>query len=52
MRIEVSPVSLDEVLPLRDLYRRKMNGQIVHDSFPGRGFGNLFLLRADGRVAG
>ena len=43
---------LEEVLHLRELYRREMNCQIVHDSLPGRGFGNLFLIRADGRVAG
>ena len=29
-----------------------MNCQIVHDSLPERGFGNLFLLRLDGRTAG
>jgi len=52
MIIEVSLVPLDDVLPLRELYRREMNCQIVHDSLPGRGFGNLFLNRADGRVAG
>ena len=52
MTIEVSPVPLEEILPLRDLYRQEMNCQIVHDSLPGRGFGNLFLLRVDGRVAG
>ena len=52
MTIEVTPVPLEEVLPLRQLYRHEMNCQIVHDSLPGRGFGNLFLLRVDGRVAG
>jgi GNAT superfamily N-acetyltransferase len=52
VQIDVSSVSLDEVLPLRELYRREMNCQIVHDSLPGRGFGNLFLIRADGRNAG
>ncbi len=52
MKIDVSPVALDEIMPLRELYRREMNCQIVHDSLPGRGFGNLFLIRADGRVAG
>ena len=52
MTIEVSPVPLEEVLPLRQLYRHEMNCQIVHDSLPGRGFGNLFLIRVDGRVAG
>src|SRR3954466_13161453 len=52
MPIDVSPVPLDKVLPLRELYRREMNCQIVHDSLPRRGFGNLFLLRLDGRPAG
>jgi hypothetical protein len=52
VKIDVSLVPLEEVLPLRELYRREMNCQIVHDSLPGRGFGDLFLIRADGRVAG
>jgi GNAT superfamily N-acetyltransferase len=50
--IDVLHVPLEEVLPLRELYRREMNCQIVHDSLPARGFGDLFLVRADGRVAG
>ena len=52
MAIDISPVPLDDVLSLRDLYRREMNCQIIHDSLPGRGFGDLFLIRSDGRVAG
>ena len=52
MTITVTPVPLEEVLPLRELYRQEMNCQIVHDSLPERGFGNLFLIRLDGRVAG
>jgi len=52
VKIDVSPVSLAEILPLRELYRREMNCQIIHDSLPERGFGELFLIRADGRVAG
>jgi GNAT superfamily N-acetyltransferase len=52
MTIDVSPVPLEAVLPLRELFRREMNCQIVHDSLPGRGFGDLFLIRAGGRVAG
>jgi GNAT superfamily N-acetyltransferase len=52
VKIEVSPVALEEILPLRDLYRQEMNCQIVHDSLPGRGFGNLYLFRVEGRVAG
>jgi hypothetical protein len=52
MEIDVTPVPLQEVLPLRELYRREMACQVVHDSLPGRGFGDLFLVRLDGRVAG
>jgi GNAT superfamily N-acetyltransferase len=52
VKIDVSPAPLEEVLPLRELYRREMNCQVVHDSLPRRGFGNLFLIQADGRVAG
>lgn len=52
MPIDVSTVPLDEVLPLRELYRREMGCQIVHDSLPQRGFGHLFLLRLEGRPAG
>ena len=52
MKIDVSPVPLEDVLPLRELYRREMNCQIVHDSLPGRGFGDLLLIRLAGRVAG
>src|SRR4051794_25092881 len=52
MEIDVTRVPLQEVLPLRELYRREMACQIVHDSLPGRGFGDLFLIRLDGRVAG
>jgi GNAT superfamily N-acetyltransferase len=52
MAIEASPVALEDVRPLRELYRREMSCQIVHDSLPRRGFGDLFLLRKEGRVAG
>ncbi len=52
MKIDITPVPPEEVLPLRELYRREMNCQIYQDSLPGRGFGDLFLIRADGRVAG
>src|SRR3954449_11512264 len=52
MTIDVSPIPLEEILPLRELYRREMNCQIVHDSLSRRGFGDLFLFRVEGRVAG
>jgi GNAT superfamily N-acetyltransferase len=52
MRIEVSRVTVDEITPLRELHRRKMNCQIVHDSFPQRGFSDPYLIRVDGCLAG
>lgn len=52
MTIDVTRVPIEEVLPLRELYRREMACQVVHDSLPGRGFGDQFLIRLDGRVAG
>ncbi len=52
MKIDVSPVPLEEIAPLRELYRQEMNCQIIHDSLPRRGFGNLFLIQVDDRVAG
>ena len=45
MTIDVACVQLQEILPLRELYRRELGCQVVHDSLPGRGFGDLFLIR-------
>jgi GNAT superfamily N-acetyltransferase len=52
VKIDVSPVPLEEVLSLRELYRQEMNCQIIHDSLPARGFGELYLIHVEGRVAG
>lgn len=52
MNIEVSRVEVDDITPLRSLYRHEMNHQIVHDSFPRRGFSDPYLIRMDGRFAG
>jgi len=52
MNIEVTRVPVSEIVPYRELHRREMNCQIVHDSFPGRGFSDAYLLRAGERVAG
>jgi GNAT superfamily N-acetyltransferase len=52
MSIDVAPVSLETILPLRELYRREMNCQIIHDSLPRRGFGNMFQIRESGQLAG
>jgi len=52
MKIEVARAPLEEILPLRDLYRQEMNCQIVHDSYHVRGFTDSYLLRVDGVTVG
>ena len=52
MNIEVSRVDVNDIMPLRELYRQEVNCQIIHDSFPRRGFSNAYLLRVAGRIAG
>jgi GNAT superfamily N-acetyltransferase len=52
MRTEVAPEDTEQVRPLRELYRRKMNCQIVHDSWFERGWTDPYLLHVDGRLAG
>jgi len=52
MKIDVSRVEVNEITPLRELHRQQMNCQIMHDSFPRRGFSDPYLLRVEGRVAG
>jgi len=50
--IDVSRVTVEEVTLLRELHRQEMNCQIVHDSFPRRGFDDAYLIRVEGRTAG
>lgn len=52
MRIGITEVTLERVLPLRALYRQEMSCQIVHDSWHQRGFLQSHLITVDGRVAG
>ncbi len=52
MNSQVSRVAVEEITPLRELHRQSMNCQIMHDSFPRRGFSDAYLLRVEGRVAG
>lgn len=52
MNVEVSRVEVDEITPLRELHRQAMNCQIMHDSFPRRGFSDPYLIRVEGRIAG
>jgi GNAT superfamily N-acetyltransferase len=50
--LEVTKVPLEDILPLRDEYRRHMDCQIVHDSWHARGFTDSYLLRAHDKVVG
>src|SRR5438094_8658350 len=52
MKIDVSRVDVNEITALRELHRQVMNCQIMHDSFPRRGFSDPYLIRVDGRNAG
>lgn len=52
MGVTISKIPLRKILPLRDLYRKEMNCQIVHDSWHERGFTQSYLISVDGRVAG
>jgi len=50
--VEVIPAALDEIVAMREMYRREMNCQIVHDSWHGRGFTQSYLVRLHGEVVG
>ena len=50
--LAVAEVPVDEILSLREEYRRELACQIVHDSWHERGFTRSFLLHADGEVVG
>lgn len=52
MKIEVSSVEADAITPLRELYRKEMNCQIISDSFLARGFSDSYLIRVAGHIAG
>lgn len=48
MDIYVTPISVEEILPLRELHRTEMNCQIVHDSLHERGFTHSYSIEVDG----
>ncbi len=52
MDINISQISLEAILNLRELYRHEMNCQIVHDSLHARYFMDSYLIRVNGQVAG
>lgn len=53
MEFTVKPVSVPEILPLRDLYRTEMNCQIIHDSIHSRdGWTQPYLIESGGEPSG
>jgi GNAT superfamily N-acetyltransferase len=53
MGIEVKPVADDDIARWRDLYRREMNCQIVHDNMHARpGWTQPYLFEVEGAAAG
>jgi GNAT superfamily N-acetyltransferase len=53
MEISAKTVSVEQILPWRDLYREEMNCQIVHDSLHSRkGWTQSYLLFVNGATAG
>ena len=50
--IDISKVPLAAIINLRNLYRREMNCQIVHDSLHARHFMDSYLIRVAGQVVG
>jgi GNAT superfamily N-acetyltransferase len=53
MALAVTPTSLEEIKPWRDLYRKEMNCQIIHDSIHGRaGWSAEYSLTSGGVCIG
>jgi len=52
MNLNVELASPEAVRPLRELYRREVNCQVIRDSWHARGFTDAYLLRLNERVVG
>lgn len=53
MEFRVTPAEVAAILPWRELYRKEMSCQIVHDSLHGReGWTEPYLLEIDGEPSG
>lgn len=52
MKLDATLAAADVVRPLRELYRREMHCQIIHDSWLGRGWVDPYLLTIDGATVG
>lgn len=51
--MEIMPIALETILPLRDAYRREMDCQIIHDSIHTRpGWSREYLVTIAGVTAG
>jgi GNAT superfamily N-acetyltransferase len=48
----IVPTTVQRILPLRELHRREMNCQIVHDSFAERGLSDAYVIEAHDRDVG
>src|SRR5271165_3735580 len=52
MSIDVTIARPEDVAPLRELYRKEMNCQIIHDSWFGRGWTDPYLFTRHDRIIG
>ena len=52
MHIETRRAELQEIEPLRALYRQQANCQIIKDSILGRGLADPYLILVDGHIGG
>ncbi len=52
MRVDVRPVEVEVIEPLRDLFRAEADCQIVRDSILPRGLADAYLATCDGEAAG
>ena len=49
---KIERADFKDLAPMRELYRREMNCQIIHDSFARRGLSDPHVARIDGVIAG
>jgi GNAT superfamily N-acetyltransferase len=52
MKTQVLPVDLEKIIPFRDLYRRELNCQIIHDSAYRKDCFQTFLLQVEEEIVG
>jgi GNAT superfamily N-acetyltransferase len=49
---QIECADFKDLAQMRELYRREMNCQIIHDSFARRGLSDPYVARIDGAIAG